>query len=196
MWTYIATGFLIGKGEALIFVTWRLADALPEKAIQKISAERERWRLCHPKPWTAQIAAEYRRRFILPLEEKLDAGHGACVLRKQKLADIVTQAFHFFDGERYELDCFVVMPNHVHVLFALKEKNRLESVVQSWKSFTSKEINQRLGLSGKLWQRGYWDRLIRSVKHLNWTRRYIEGNPKFLPEDEFIFWTRKRRPPA
>ncbi|WP_411845164.1 hypothetical protein AAFN60_15135 [Roseibacillus persicicus] len=97
-----------------VFITWRLADSLPKEVVDKIRNERETWLTRHPKPSDLKTAAEYNRCFILPLEDKLDQHHGSCCLREHHR--IVTDALHHFDGQRYQLDSFVVMPNHVHVL--------------------------------------------------------------------------------
>lgn len=80
------------------------------------------------------------------------------------------------------------MPNHLHVLLQLKEHHPLEDVMHSIKSFTAKKINQALNRRGPLWQERYWDRLIRSEKHLDWTRKYIQKNPTKLREGNFILW--------
>ena len=75
--------------------------------------------------------------------------------------------------------------NHVHLLLILDPNHPLKEVVQSLKSFTSKQINRQLSRSGRLWQRSYWDRLIRSEKHLKWTRDYIARNPEKLNVSEY-----------
>lgn len=173
------------QDNTLVFLTWRLADSLPKSAIAKITENRDAWLSSNPKPWKQSQAFEFNRRFILPLEEKLDAGLGDCVLRQPEIRAIVTNAFHQFDKERYHLDSYIIMPNHVHVLLILNPNHPLEAIVQSLKSFTSKAINQKLKRRGKLWQRSYWDRLIRSEKHLKWTRDYIARNPGNLRSSEY-----------
>lgn len=67
-------------------------------------------------------------------------------------ARIVADALHHFNGERYEIVLFVVMPNHVHVLFRPLAKNTLSAILKSWKGFTAREINKRIGKTGALWQ--------------------------------------------
>ncbi len=171
-----------------VFLTWRLADSLPESVVEKYKELREHWLARNPQPWSTEQAIEYNRKFILPLEEKLDAHHGECALRNPQISQIVSDAFHYFDKERYQLDAYVIMPNHVHLLIVLRQDHPLDKVIQSIKSYTAKEINRAMGRSGKLWQRGYWDRLIRSEKHLAWTRNYIAKNPQKLPTGHFQLW--------
>lgn len=175
------------QDDTLVFVTWRLADSLPQSVISHITRTRETFLKTHPKPWDQKTASEYNRRFTLVLEEKLDDCHGSCCLRQHH--PIVSNALHHFDNERYQLDCFVVMPNHVHVLLKLKANHPLETIIHSLKRHTAREINKELKQTGKLWQSKYWDRLIRSQNHLDWTRRYITENPKNLRQGEFSLWS-------
>lgn len=82
-----------------------------------------------------------------------------------------------FDGERYRLIAWVVMPNHVHVLIEVIPGVRLGDIVHSWKSYTAKVANKLLGRSGQFWQIEYFDRYMRDAVHLDNTIKYIEYNP-------------------
>jgi len=73
---------------------------------------------------------------------------------------------------------FVVMPNHVHVLFAPMRKWPLEKIVHSWKRQSAVRINRLIGASGVLWQRDYFDRLVRNEQHFARCVRYIRSNPE------------------
>jgi REP element-mobilizing transposase RayT len=182
------------QGDVWIFLTWRLADSLPEGVVRKITQQRDDWQLVHPKPRDEETLKEYNRLFTLRFEELLDEFHGSCCLRNPAVRGIVTDAFHHFDGDRYDIASFVVMPNHVHILFRIIGDHSLGDIVHSWKSFSAHGINKHLGRTGALWQREYWDRLIRSQKHFDWTMQYIEKNPVKLREGEFNLW--RRTPPA
>ena len=133
---------------------------------------------------------EHNRLFTTRFESSLDDCHGSCCLRDPAIGEIVADAFHHFDGERYDLGSFVDMPNHVHVLFRANHGYRLEDILHTWKRFTSREINKSLERTGQLWQTEYWDRLIRSQKHLDWALRYIDENPAKLPSGSFLLWRR------
>lgn len=106
-----------------------------------------------------------------------DEGHGACWLRNQPIGGLVEQALLRFDGERYRLLAWCVMPNHVHVLTETKLGFPLEKVLHSWKSYTASNANKILGRTGEFWQREYYDRYIRHAEHFIDAIRYIEGNP-------------------
>lgn len=81
------------------------------------------------------------------------------------------------DGKRYELDSFVIMPNHVHILVRLQDTPP-EKLMQTWKSVTSHRINESLKRKGILWQARYWDRLLRSKAHFRKTHDYTLKNPE------------------
>jgi REP element-mobilizing transposase RayT len=162
---------------ASYFVTWRLADALPAFLLVQWSAERTVWLKRHPQPWTAEFEREYHRRFTGAMERWLDAGYGSCLLRKPGNGEIVSNALHHFDGVRYLLISAVVMPNHVHVLFSLHREHGLKAVIQGWKGYTARVINQRRGCRGTVWARDYFDRLIRDTDHFTNCVRHIRRNP-------------------
>jgi leucyl-tRNA synthetase/REP element-mobilizing transposase RayT len=165
------------QSSKFIFVTWRLADSLPAAQLNQWHADREAWFGQHPKPWTHDIELEYHNQFSKTIDRWLDAGTGDCVLRDPAVAKIVANALMHFDGERYSMDSFVVMPNHVHALFQLAPDVALEDVLHSWKSFTAKKINEAIGRTGKVWQEDYWDRMVRDSEHRANLQRYIERNP-------------------
>lgn len=138
------------------FVTFRLADSLPRHVMERI-----------------QVAARPQT-----LQEKfLDRGLGVCWLKSDEIADCVEQSFLFFDGDRYRLHGWTIMPNHVHVLLSALPGWQLGTIVSSWKRFTAREANKRLGRTGPFWQVDYWDRFIRDETHYLAALNYIDFNP-------------------
>jgi carbamoylphosphate synthase large subunit/REP element-mobilizing transposase RayT len=173
---------------ATYFVTFRLADAVPQNILRQWKEELETWRNFHPEPWDVGTKYEYQKRFQDDREHWLDRGHGECILKKSDLAEIVADALRHFDHDRYVLDAFVVMPNHVHVLVRLAEGQPLADVLHSWKSFSAKAINRQLGRSGRIWQEESYDRIVRDWNELVRYRDYIARNPENakLREGEFV----------
>jgi putative transposase len=123
------------------------------------------------------LVHEFQRLFSSRWNEHLDACHGACVLRRPELARIVADSLRHFDGDRYDLTDFVVMPNHVHVLVAFPDEAALLEHCVSWKRFTATRINQVLKRKGRFWQQDEFDHLVRSLEQFNHVRRYIAENP-------------------
>ena len=107
------------------FLTWRLADSLPQAKLKQLDAEQKAWLHAHGLESHEQVESlpeklrhEYHCRFTAIVHEWLDAGHGNCALRRRYCAQVMADTLRHFDEERYLLDAFVVMPNHVHVLAA------------------------------------------------------------------------------
>lgn len=162
---------------ATFFVTFRLADSIPLAKLGPWQAARNAWLHLHPRPWTVETEREYHRLFSRELEAWLDAGSGACELRDPRASTVVGEALAYFEGQRCRQHAWVVMPNHVHTLFSLLGGHKLEELLHSWKSYSSKRINEVLGRRGGLWQEDYHDRLIRSRTHFNNCFDYISRNP-------------------
>ena len=175
---------------AVYFLTFRLADAVPPRLRNRWANEREAWVSLHPEPWTPEVELEYHQRFSAEIERCLDAGHGACFLKRPGSAQIVSETLRHFENERVVMISFVVMPNHVHALFVQNPDWALEKVIQSWKGFTARQVNKLLTRSGHFWQRDYFDRLVRDEKHFANCVRYIRRNPEKarLGKDQFILW--------
>jgi len=165
------------QGDVWVFVTWRLNDSLPKWRVNRWKEEREIWLKSNPRPWDARMEIEHHKRFSGLMDKWLDQGGGSCVLKDPRASSIVAATLRHFDGHRYELASFVVMPNHVHVLFRPFEEGALASVLKSWKGFSAKTINKQIGRTGQLWQPDYWDRLIRSSRHFEGCLKYIRMNP-------------------
>ena len=152
---------------AAYFVTFRLRDSLPREVARELFLERERMlRACTTTTERARLDIA----FSVRLDRELDRGRGSCVLREH--GEIVANALRYFDRVRYELHAWCVMPNHVHVLLHVERGADLPNIVHSWKSYTAHRIDR-----GVIWQREYFDRVIRSVPELNDTRQYIRANP-------------------
>lgn len=94
-----------------------------------------------------------------------------------RIAQLIEEALLHFDGQRYHLLAWVVMPNHVHVLIETLAGHPLAEVEHSWKSFTAKEANVILGRRGTFWQAESFDRVIRNEQHLANAIQYIHNNP-------------------
>ncbi|MFL6505309.1 MAG: carbamoyl-phosphate synthase large subunit [Candidatus Udaeobacter sp.] len=163
---------------ATYFVTFRLADAVPKNILSQWKEEFETWRKFHPEPWDVGTKYEYQKRFQDGREHWLDQGHGECILKNPDLAEIVVNALRHFDRDCYLLDAFVVMPNHVHVLFQPAKGQALADILHSWKSFSAKAINHQLGRTGRVWQDESYDRIVRDWNELVRYRGYIARNPE------------------
>jgi REP element-mobilizing transposase RayT len=107
----------------------------------------------------------------------LDEGLGAAWLRNPAVAEIVLNALLFFNNQRYTLHAWVIMPNHIHVLFTPTAGWTLTKILHSWKSFSAREANKVLDRTGEFWQPEYFDRAIRDERGFIAAVEYIEFNP-------------------
>jgi type I restriction enzyme R subunit len=188
----------------ICFITWRTIDSIPKSILNRWHADREDWLRRNgidPKSadWKDQLQqldgklrGEFTRTFSDRWHRHLDACHGACVLRDPVLAKILADSLLKFDGERYVLTDFVVMPNHVHLLAAFVDEEGMLSQCESWKHFTARELNRNLGIRGHFWQQDGFDHLVRSEEHFDAFRRYIANNgPNArLSPDEYLHFSK------
>jgi REP element-mobilizing transposase RayT len=152
--------------EALYFITFRLRDSLPREIVSQLKQEREQML----RGALAADRAKLDRAFSIRLDQHLDLGHGECLLREH--GELVASALKHFDRVRYELHAWCVMPNHVHALAYLARGSDLPSILHSWKSYTANRIGR-----GSIWEREYFDRVIRSPQEYAETKTYILQNP-------------------
>jgi REP element-mobilizing transposase RayT len=172
----------------ICFITWRTGDSLPAAAERRITREREealrRLGLATTGNWREQLAklplADRRRAhwsLFRVLDRELDHHFGECVLARPELSQIVLDALLFFDDDRYVLTDAVVMPNHVHLLVAFGDEDRMMAQCESWKRYSARQIQQSLGRRGEFWQVEQFDHLVRGEQQFEYFRKYIAENP-------------------
>jgi len=148
------------------FITLRLFDSLPKTVLQR---------------WTRELDLLESRKDQITLQRRiekyLDQGYGAAFLKIHRVAEMVQDVLLGYDGERYRLSAWVVMPNHIHFLATRFEQQTLTGIMQSLKSLTSHKANKTLRRGGQFWMGDYFDRYIRNGEHFAKTVRYIENNP-------------------
>lgn len=80
-------------------------------------------------------------------------------------------------GKFYDLITFVVMPDHVHILFTLKEGFELSRVMKGIKGVSSHLVNIDRNTTGRNWLDESYDRIIRDEEELHNVIEYIRLNP-------------------
>lgn len=98
-----------------------------------------------------------------------------------------------------QTDEFIVMPNHVHGIIVITEsdpvgegsepsptrRHPLSEIVRSFKTFSARRINECRGTPGvSVWQRNYFEHIIRNERSLERIREYIVSNPERWIADE------------
>ncbi len=167
------------ENKALQSITFRLYDSLPKEVIEEIKLKLD---INEDDDSCDSIQYQRLRQKIAEYE---DAGYGQCFLRDERIAAIMQDTLKHFDGERYQLICWCIMPNHVHVLIEVNEGWSLSRIMHGWRSYTAKEANRILGRTGRFWMEEYYDRYIRDDNHLQKTINYILNNPANAGLDEW-----------
>jgi REP element-mobilizing transposase RayT len=85
------------------------------------------------------------------------------------MPEIAAGALQHFDGDRYDLIAWSIMPNHIHVVFTAHES--ISKTLHSWKSYIAHAAGERM------FEREYYDRLVRDERDLERTVAYVRGNP-------------------
>ncbi len=171
--------------EAVQFITFRLADSLPQTKLQELSLMREA--LGQREAKDGELTAEEERLEEI-VEGWLKIGYGGCVLSNAQCRQFVEEALFFNDKQTYHLHAFVIMPNHVHILLSPIEENSVVSIVSKLKRYSSRMIKQCVGTDGNVWQREMFDRMMRGEDDFAHKLAYIVNNPNGLPEDSYSLY--------
>jgi REP element-mobilizing transposase RayT len=107
----------------------------------------------------------------------LDPSIGSRVLIRPDIAEIVESAMLHFQGQRYALSAWCVMPNHVHAVVTPYADHPLSKVLHSWKSYSAHEINNKLRREGSVWEQESFDHLVRNERSFEQFVHYTESNP-------------------
>jgi len=182
---------------ATFFITFRLADSLPQSVFQEIYEEYE----CKKRKLLSQGNSkpdlqirQLKSQLFGKYEAQLDhEPFGSCHLQKPEVAQILIDRLKQFDGSLYELQTYCIMPNHVHMLigtwpqvtdekgflleYAPSDYVQLHQIMKWIKGGSAYWINQQLGRKGTLWAKDSFDRYIRTEAEWARTATYILDNP-------------------
>ena len=182
------------------FVTFRTQESVPSLLLQKTSdwyqqAKRELQRTSPPGQYE-QAAIKLRKRYFKRQEEIFERIVPRTYdLSRSATATCIREQFHRHEGSLYRLICYCIMPNHVHLLvnlnvqfvgrhgeplaleFAERNFKPLSKIMRQLKGASARSINLQLGTSGTVWQRDYYDYLVRDEKELENIWWYVLQNP-------------------
>lgn len=102
-------------------------------------------------------------------------------LSRSDIAPVIIGAIRHFNGVRYRLYDYTVMPDHVHMVIQPEvlgdASEPLYRIMHSIKSWSATQINQRLGRRGRLWRDESYDHIVRNETDYHEKARYIWENP-------------------
>jgi hypothetical protein len=165
------------------FLTFRLADTLPQSVIKQIQLEKnailnsvkQNNRCLNREEETPLKYFESHK-----IQEYLDHGIGECWLRDHRIAKTLLSSIEFFNGSRYVNEVICIMPNHMHWLLTPISNaagSTLSEITHSIKSFTAKRANQILNREGTFWSREYYDHCVKSHEEFQKLVAYTIQNP-------------------
>jgi len=176
---------------ATYFITTCLPGSIPAQGLVEIEQVRGRLERqprpadVRPDDWkTRQWKRLFARR-----EEWLDCKPAVRSLKDKRLAAEVVTSLKHFDGERYDLVAWVVMPSHLHWVFrprdtwveslgtAVEDRSPRRRIQHSVNLHTAIECNRLLGRAGGFWQRESYDHCVRDEEELERIVAYVHGNP-------------------
>ena len=172
----------------MTFVTFRLGDSIPQNVLDEILLEYELRVSSHKDSLDKRELEVWRWEKYNRIEKFLDRGMGECLLESPQCRDAVAKALLHFDGERYKVFAFVVMPNHVHVLMMPLGSWVMQDIMKSIKHYSALQINRLLGRNGNVWQRESFDRIVRDEEHYMNILKYIYRNPRFLQRNQYTLY--------
>lgn len=177
--------------EALYAVTFRLFGSLPRMVVRELLEEKERlMRIVESRlrttPNGSPSIGEWNR--LTEIDRYLARANSSVPwLRDPKIADITAGALRYFDGARYALVGYCIMPNHVHLVldtrgfrpvpYPQKHGYPLTRIMESIKRYSAREANKVLGRTGPFWQKESYDHVIRDDNELFHTLHYLRDNP-------------------
>lgn len=196
---------------ATYHVVFRLAGSLPGSAVEALRQDREQFEL---ESKTIKNTSELKRRqedhpqkYFERFDDLLDGySTGPTWLKQPEIANIVREALDYRDKKEYDLFAYCIMPNHVHMVFALagrvadptdrasepagKKKHagvqsgrdgvlsyKVTEILGSLKKYTALRANRILHRAGAFWQGESYDHVIRNGKELKYTIWYVLSNP-------------------
>ena len=160
----------------VVFLTFRLAGSLPRTVVEQFQAELELAQQRFESEPAQLYAAQ--KRYFGRFDAQLNKGeYGPMYLREPDVATLVAESLRYFSGTGYDLRCYCVMPNHVHVVVqVLEEALPLVKTLQRLKSYTATQANKMLGRTGAFWQAESYDHVVRKGE-LERVLAYVLENP-------------------
>lgn len=167
----------------VLFVTIRNSDEIPKKLLQNYYTHAN---LMYKADEQAEDPKEssYKTGKILMAEfddmlHKVDTKLN--FIKNPEVAQALADTIHELSETHYHLYAYTIMPNHVHLLIKPKEVDgkliELSEILRFIKGRSARKINLILGRKGAVWQREYYDHLVRNMREFDNIVGYILENP-------------------
>lgn len=156
--------------EGTFFITYRLHGTIPLAALRKLRGDFE---------GKSKEGEFLKDAFFEGYDALLDKNSANIKhLLIDEITDINKKAIHYYDTKEFDLICYCIMSNHIHVVFKMRDTSKtLSSIMHSIKRHTARESNKILNKQGKFWQDESYDRFVRNNRELRNTVEYVINNP-------------------
>lgn len=177
------------------FITFRLKGSIPIRVLSELRERKE----FNREYKTKEDKYKKDKKFFAEYDKLLDSNRKIQYLTNKEIAEIVRRTIHYPDKKEYNLICYTIMPNHVHLVFHLLENEKSNSadrnvcdtknvtqpfqavkvakIMQSIKGFSAREANKILKRKGSFWQSESYDHIVRDEDELKRIIRYVIYNP-------------------
>lgn len=168
---------------AILFVTIRTSDPIPEKFMNSYYSYLESLKLCEEaNPSNKQRVHDNNKRAFAFMDNVFSLCEGEISLTyPESVGKKISDILHGMDDTAFRLYAYTIMPNHIHILFKPLERDGvpigIAEIMQRIKGLTSREVNVILKRSGALWYREYYDHWVRNSNELVNIVEYIRQNP-------------------
>jgi len=170
----------------IFFITTRLAFTLPGIVLNELKEKKEMFEKAFKnvnKKDAKEFIQEFHKSYFVKFDEFLDKYNKSPMwLCKLEVAKIIEENLHYWNGKRYLLFAYCIMPNHVHMM--LKPLKTSDDVYESltrimfgMKSYTANECNKVLHRIGQFWHHESYDHFVRDTEELEREIDYIVKNP-------------------
>jgi REP element-mobilizing transposase RayT len=175
---------------ATFFITCRLSNSLPAEVLHRLYEEKKLLKseiiLQKDADKHKKLLLDYQHIYFGKFDEYLNkVTKGPRWLLEDRIAQIVSDALHYRDGKVFDLICYCIMPNHLHIVFnagldviKLITKDSLpctRDVIPLYKIMHS--FNRALRRTGSFWQAESYDHVVRDENELGNIIRYTIYNP-------------------
>ncbi len=190
---------------AVLFITFRLAGAIPQSIIMRWNQEKH-WLMEEIKRWQQKckddpslnlsenedrLLTHYykmQRQHFSQMEKALEAESAGNVwLNDDRVAEQIRESLFHRDSKEYRLDAYCIMSNHVHVVCkplptdelidGIQKYHALAAILHSLKGYTAYKCNRILKRRGIFWEHESYDHYIRNSDENDRIVSYVLNNP-------------------
>ncbi len=178
------------------FVTFRLFESIPKSVLKSLEKDYQtklrKLNLIEDPKLKREEILNLRKHYLSKYDDLLhNIKTGPHYFKSQRIRDIISEQLHRFDGQLYDLICYSIMSNHVHILIDTKiefdaglidqklydNNTHVSDIMKRIKGASARYANQHLGKTGSFWCKESYDMYIRNEKMLLNVIGYILENP-------------------